>query len=111
MLLTHCINNYCASQLFFLSASFLDCLQVTGQKPVLLGRQEVDSSGLCQSNLSTSNKQVNGFGWVGLSKLQSSLKFLFWGWVDESYFKKLADSSVSNSVNTRLAKSIFLFQK
>ncbi|NXI68259.1 REXO5 exonuclease, partial [Anseranas semipalmata] len=37
---------------------FLDCLQVTGQKPLLLGRQEVDSSGLCQSNLSTSNKQI-----------------------------------------------------
>uniref|UniRef100_A0A8B9IHB3 RNA exonuclease 5 n=1 Tax=Anser cygnoides TaxID=8845 RepID=A0A8B9IHB3_ANSCY len=43
---------------FFLSASFLDCLQVTGQKPLLLGRQEADSSGLCQSNMSTSNKQV-----------------------------------------------------
>ncbi|XP_062490544.1 RNA exonuclease 5 isoform X3 [Pezoporus occidentalis] len=37
---------------------FLDCLQVTGQKPVLLGRQGLDSSGLCQSNLSTSNKQI-----------------------------------------------------
>ncbi|NWH28867.1 REXO5 exonuclease, partial [Grus americana] len=37
---------------------FLDCLQVTGQKPLLLGRQELDSSGLCQSNLSISNKQV-----------------------------------------------------
>ncbi|XP_029857320.1 RNA exonuclease 5 isoform X4 [Aquila chrysaetos chrysaetos] len=37
---------------------FLDCLQVTGQKPLLLGRQEMDSSGLCQSNLSTSNKQI-----------------------------------------------------
>ncbi|KFQ84562.1 Putative RNA exonuclease NEF-sp, partial [Phoenicopterus ruber ruber] len=37
---------------------FLDCLQVTGQKPLLLGRQELDSSGLCQSNLSTSNKQI-----------------------------------------------------
>ncbi|NXK56292.1 REXO5 exonuclease, partial [Chauna torquata] len=37
---------------------FLDYLQVTGQKPLLLGRQEVDSSGLCQSNLSTSNKQI-----------------------------------------------------
>ncbi|NXS95781.1 REXO5 exonuclease, partial [Jacana jacana] len=37
---------------------FLECLQVTGQKPLLLGRQELDSSGLCQSNLSTSNKQV-----------------------------------------------------
>ncbi|NWY76659.1 REXO5 exonuclease, partial [Erithacus rubecula] len=37
---------------------FLDCLQVTGQKPLLLGRQGLDSSGLCQSNLSTSNKQI-----------------------------------------------------
>ncbi|NXG68334.1 REXO5 exonuclease, partial [Baryphthengus martii] len=37
---------------------FLDCLQVTGQKPLLLGRQELDSSGLCQSNPSTSNKQI-----------------------------------------------------
>ncbi|CAM9536950.1 unnamed protein product [Bubo scandiacus] len=37
---------------------FLDCLQMTGQKPLLLGRQELDSSGLCQSNLSTSNKQI-----------------------------------------------------
>ncbi|NXS52272.1 REXO5 exonuclease, partial [Brachypteracias leptosomus] len=37
---------------------FLDYLQVTGQKPLLLGRQELDSSGLCQSNLSTSNKQI-----------------------------------------------------
>ncbi|NWQ93116.1 REXO5 exonuclease, partial [Burhinus bistriatus] len=37
---------------------FLECLQVTGQKPLLLGRQELDSSGLCQSNLSTSNKQI-----------------------------------------------------
>ncbi|NWX40104.1 REXO5 exonuclease, partial [Steatornis caripensis] len=37
---------------------FLDCLQVTGRKPLLLGRQELDSSGLCQSNLSTSNKQI-----------------------------------------------------
>ncbi|XP_075623412.1 RNA exonuclease 5 isoform X2 [Balearica regulorum gibbericeps] len=37
---------------------FLDCLQVTGQKPLLLGRQELDSSGLCQSNLSISNKQI-----------------------------------------------------
>ncbi|NWX07856.1 REXO5 exonuclease, partial [Caloenas nicobarica] len=37
---------------------FLDCLQVTGQKPLLLGRHELDSSGLCQSNLSTSNKQI-----------------------------------------------------
>ncbi|XP_030899848.2 RNA exonuclease 5 isoform X4 [Melopsittacus undulatus] len=37
---------------------FLDCLQVTGQKPVLLGRQGLDSSGLRQSNLSTSNKQI-----------------------------------------------------
>ncbi|KFP79000.1 Putative RNA exonuclease NEF-sp, partial [Acanthisitta chloris] len=37
---------------------FLDCLQVTGQKPLLLGRQGRDSSGLCQSNLSTSNKQI-----------------------------------------------------
>ncbi|XP_064887109.1 RNA exonuclease 5 isoform X1 [Columba livia] len=37
---------------------FLDCLQVTGQKPLLLGGQELDSSGLCQSNLSTSNKQI-----------------------------------------------------
>ncbi|GAB0196637.1 RNA exonuclease 5 [Grus japonensis] len=37
---------------------FLDCLQVTGQKPLLLGRQELDSSGLRQSNLSISNKQV-----------------------------------------------------
>ncbi|NXU88828.1 REXO5 exonuclease, partial [Xiphorhynchus elegans] len=37
---------------------FLDCLQVTGQKPLLLGRQGLDSSSLCQSNLSTSNKQI-----------------------------------------------------
>ncbi|XP_009884856.1 PREDICTED: putative RNA exonuclease NEF-sp [Charadrius vociferus] len=37
---------------------FLECLQVTGQKPLLLGRQEPDSSGLRQSNLSTSNKQI-----------------------------------------------------
>uniref|UniRef100_A0A8C8AUD9 RNA exonuclease 5 n=1 Tax=Otus sunia TaxID=257818 RepID=A0A8C8AUD9_9STRI len=37
---------------------FLDCLQMTGQKPLLLGRQELDSSGLCQSNVSTSNKQI-----------------------------------------------------
>ncbi|NXO49217.1 REXO5 exonuclease, partial [Aramus guarauna] len=37
---------------------FLDCLQVTGQKPLLLSRQELDSSGLCQSNLSISNKQI-----------------------------------------------------
>ncbi|NXA38507.1 REXO5 exonuclease, partial [Eudromia elegans] len=37
---------------------FLDCLQLTGQKPLLLGRQEPDSSGLCQGNLSTSNKQI-----------------------------------------------------
>ncbi|PKU43668.1 rna exonuclease nef-sp isoform x2 [Limosa lapponica baueri] len=37
---------------------FLECLQVTGQKPLLLGRQELDSSGLCQGNLSTSNKQI-----------------------------------------------------
>ncbi|NXP47471.1 REXO5 exonuclease, partial [Heliornis fulica] len=37
---------------------FLDCLQVTGQKPLLLGRQELDSSGLCQSNLRTANKQI-----------------------------------------------------
>lgn len=43
---------------FLLSASFLDCLKVTGQKPVLLGRQGLDSSSLCQSNLSTSNKQI-----------------------------------------------------
>ncbi|NWY60398.1 REXO5 exonuclease, partial [Chionis minor] len=37
---------------------FLECLQVTGQKPLLLGRQDLDSSGLCQSNLSASNKQI-----------------------------------------------------
>ncbi|XP_008944429.1 PREDICTED: putative RNA exonuclease NEF-sp [Merops nubicus] len=37
---------------------FLDCLQGTGQKPLLLGRQELNSSGLCQSNPSISNKQV-----------------------------------------------------
>ncbi|NXL85417.1 REXO5 exonuclease, partial [Alectura lathami] len=37
---------------------FLDCLQVMGQKPLLLGRQEPDSSGLCQGNMSTSNKQI-----------------------------------------------------
>uniref|UniRef100_A0A8C9NA15 RNA exonuclease 5 n=1 Tax=Serinus canaria TaxID=9135 RepID=A0A8C9NA15_SERCA len=37
---------------------FLDCLLVTGQKPLLLGKQGLDSSGLCQSNLSTSNKQI-----------------------------------------------------
>ncbi|NWU95256.1 REXO5 exonuclease, partial [Upupa epops] len=36
---------------------FLDCLQVTGQTPLLLGRQELDS-GLCQNNLNTSNKQI-----------------------------------------------------
>lgn len=70
-----------------LSASFLDWLQVTGQKLLLLGRQGLDSSGLCQSNLNTSNKQVNGLR-VGWSKYQNSSKlFLFWEWVDESYFK------------------------
>ncbi|NXP02857.1 REXO5 exonuclease, partial [Thinocorus orbignyianus] len=37
---------------------FLECLQVTGQKPLLLGRQELDSSDPSQSNLSTSNKQI-----------------------------------------------------
>ncbi|XP_075292576.1 RNA exonuclease 5 isoform X2 [Opisthocomus hoazin] len=37
---------------------FLDCLQVTGQRPLLLGRQELESSGLCQSNLSISNKEI-----------------------------------------------------
>ncbi|KAM9261603.1 RNA exonuclease 5 isoform 2-T3 [Cariama cristata] len=37
---------------------FLDYLRVTGQNPLLLGRQELDSSGLCQSNLSASNKQI-----------------------------------------------------
>ncbi|NXJ77055.1 REXO5 exonuclease, partial [Trogon melanurus] len=37
---------------------FLDCLQVTGQKPLLLGRQELDSSGLCQGKPSASNKQI-----------------------------------------------------
>uniref|UniRef100_A0A674HT45 RNA exonuclease 5 n=1 Tax=Taeniopygia guttata TaxID=59729 RepID=A0A674HT45_TAEGU len=37
---------------------FLDWLQVTGQKLLLLGRQGLDSSGLCQSNLNTSNKQI-----------------------------------------------------
>ncbi|XP_051488632.1 RNA exonuclease 5 isoform X2 [Apus apus] len=37
---------------------FLDCLQVAGQKPLLLGRQELDTSGLYQSNLSASNKQI-----------------------------------------------------
>uniref|UniRef100_A0A8C6YZG4 RNA exonuclease 5 n=1 Tax=Nothoprocta perdicaria TaxID=30464 RepID=A0A8C6YZG4_NOTPE len=37
---------------------FLDCLQKTGQKPLLLGRQEPDSSGVCQGNLSSSNKQI-----------------------------------------------------
>ncbi|NXX92807.1 REXO5 exonuclease, partial [Centropus bengalensis] len=37
---------------------FLDCLQVTGQKPLLLGRQELDSSGLQRSNTSTPNKQI-----------------------------------------------------
>ncbi|NWX20488.1 REXO5 exonuclease, partial [Aegotheles bennettii] len=37
---------------------FLDWLQVAGKKPLLLGRQELDSSGLCQSNLSASNKQI-----------------------------------------------------
>ncbi|XP_010145867.1 PREDICTED: putative RNA exonuclease NEF-sp [Eurypyga helias] len=46
---------------------FLDCLQVTGQNPLLLGRQEVDSSGLCQSNLSTSNKQVIQLSCTSLS--------------------------------------------
>ncbi|XP_054036393.1 RNA exonuclease 5 [Dryobates pubescens] len=39
-------------------ACFLDCLQVTGQKPLLLGREEPDPSGLCQSNPSSSNKQI-----------------------------------------------------
>ncbi|XP_015732952.2 RNA exonuclease 5 isoform X1 [Coturnix japonica] len=33
-------------------------LQGMGQKPLLLGRQELGSSGLCQSDLSTSNKQI-----------------------------------------------------
>ncbi|NXJ14997.1 REXO5 exonuclease, partial [Odontophorus gujanensis] len=37
---------------------FLACLQRMGQKPLLLGRQELHSSGLCQSDLSTSNKQI-----------------------------------------------------
>ncbi|XP_065588374.1 RNA exonuclease 5 [Cyrtonyx montezumae] len=37
---------------------FLACLQGMGQKPLLLGGRELDSSGLCQSDLSTSNKQV-----------------------------------------------------
>ncbi|NXY47454.1 REXO5 exonuclease, partial [Ceuthmochares aereus] len=37
---------------------FLDCLQVTGQKPLLLGRQKLDSSGHHQSNTSTPNKQI-----------------------------------------------------
>ncbi|NWH64313.1 REXO5 exonuclease, partial [Geococcyx californianus] len=37
---------------------FLDCLQVTGQKPLLLGRPELDSSGLHHSNTSTPNKQI-----------------------------------------------------
>lgn len=75
---------------------------MTGQKPLLLGRQELDSSGLCQRNLSTSNKQVNGLR-VGWSKHQNSSKlFSFWEWVDESYFKKLPDSTVNNSVNTGL---------
>ncbi|XP_030315376.1 RNA exonuclease 5 [Calypte anna] len=37
---------------------FLDCLQVAGQKPLLLGKQERESPGLCQSNPSTSNKQI-----------------------------------------------------
>ncbi|NXN92787.1 REXO5 exonuclease, partial [Rhinopomastus cyanomelas] len=42
----------------FSKPCFLDCLQVMGQTPLLLGRQELGSSGLCQSNLSASNKQV-----------------------------------------------------
>lgn len=37
---------------------FLACLQGMGQKPLLLGRQELDSSGFCQSDLSASNKQI-----------------------------------------------------
>ncbi|XP_069726632.1 RNA exonuclease 5 [Phaenicophaeus curvirostris] len=37
---------------------FLDCLQVTGQKPLLLGRQKLDSCGWHQSNTSTPNKQI-----------------------------------------------------
>ncbi|NXX37821.1 REXO5 exonuclease, partial [Tricholaema leucomelas] len=39
-------------------ACFLDCLQVTGQKPLLLGREDLTPSGLCQSNLNSSNKQI-----------------------------------------------------
>ncbi|NXU51147.1 REXO5 exonuclease, partial [Turnix velox] len=37
---------------------FLECLKVTGQEPLLLGRQELDSSSPCQSNPSASNKQI-----------------------------------------------------
>lgn len=43
-----------------------------GQKPLLLGRQELDSSGFCQSDLSASNKQVNGLR-VGWSEQASKL--------------------------------------
>ncbi|NXP81140.1 REXO5 exonuclease, partial [Ramphastos sulfuratus] len=39
-------------------ACFLDCLQVTGQKPLLLGREDLAPSGLCQSSLNSSNKQT-----------------------------------------------------
>ncbi|CAM2099713.1 unnamed protein product [Caretta caretta] len=37
---------------------FLDYLNATGQKTLLLSRKELASSGLCQNSLSTSNKQI-----------------------------------------------------
>ncbi|XP_067407591.1 RNA exonuclease 5 [Emydura macquarii macquarii] len=37
---------------------FLDHLDATGQKTLLLGRQELVSSGLCQNSLNTLNKQI-----------------------------------------------------
>ncbi|XP_077684056.1 RNA exonuclease 5 isoform X2 [Eretmochelys imbricata] len=37
---------------------FLDHLNATGQKTLLLSRKELASSGLCQNSLSTSNKQI-----------------------------------------------------
>uniref|UniRef100_A0A8C3XQW8 RNA exonuclease 5 n=1 Tax=Chelydra serpentina TaxID=8475 RepID=A0A8C3XQW8_CHESE len=40
------------------SVSFLDYLNATGQKTLLLSRKELASSGLCQNSLSTLNKQV-----------------------------------------------------
>uniref|UniRef100_A0A674JI63 RNA exonuclease 5 n=1 Tax=Terrapene triunguis TaxID=2587831 RepID=A0A674JI63_9SAUR len=40
------------------SVSFLDHLNATGQKTLLLSRKELASSGLCQNSLSTLNKQI-----------------------------------------------------